>query len=256
LTAYLGAQAVCDLIFGWIQMVRELDAATTFNEVRGAGQRYGRLVGAQTARILILLATAAIAEGGLIARLMKLPRARQASAALAAETGGVELEAAGKIKEVHVTQGGVAITLEGGAAKGAVGVAMAAHGTRPSPGTTATEKFGVRKYEDMPRPRPAGTEAHHGVMSAWMESRFPKYQRGEAPAVLIPEEMHHATRAAQNRWRSAMTEKMGGRFDWGKVPEVEIRKLSEEMFDAAKVPKSVRQEFWRQFNQYMATLAI
>src|SRR6185436_13601855 len=41
LTAYLGARAVCDLVFGWIQMVRELDAATTFNEVRAAGQRYG-----------------------------------------------------------------------------------------------------------------------------------------------------------------------------------------------------------------------
>ena len=127
LTAYLGARAVCDLVFGWIQMVRELDAATTFNEVRAAGQRYGRLVGAQTARVLILLATAAIAQGGLIARLMKLPRATQASAALATETGGVALEAVGSVKEVRVLESGVAIIVEG-AAKGAVGVAMAAHG--------------------------------------------------------------------------------------------------------------------------------
>jgi len=121
LTAYLGARAVCDLVFGWIQMVRELDAAKTFHEVRAAGQRYGLLVGAQTARILILLATAAIAQGGLIARLMKLPRATQASAALAAETGGVALEAVGAVKEVRVLQGGVAI-------------AMASHG--PMSGTT------------------------------------------------------------------------------------------------------------------------
>jgi len=42
LTEYLGAQAVCDLVLGWIQMVRELDAATTFNEVRAAGERHGR----------------------------------------------------------------------------------------------------------------------------------------------------------------------------------------------------------------------
>jgi hypothetical protein len=130
LTAYLGAQAVCDLIFGWIQMIRELDAATTFNEVRAAGQRYGRLIGAQTARILVLVATAAIAQGGLIARLMKLPRAAQASAALAAETGGVGLEAVGAVKEVRVLQGGVAITVEG-VANGAVAVAMAAHGAGP-----------------------------------------------------------------------------------------------------------------------------
>src|SRR6185369_16718835 len=130
LTAYLGARAVCDLVFGWIQMVRELDAATTFNEVRAAGQRYGRLVGAQTARILILLATAAIAEGGLIARLMKLPRATQASAALTAETGGVGLEAVGAVKEVRILQGGVAITVEG-AATGALGIAMTANGPVP-----------------------------------------------------------------------------------------------------------------------------
>ncbi|HZN96442.1 MAG TPA: hypothetical protein VFB61_01770 [Gemmatimonadales bacterium] len=126
LTAYLGAQAVCDLVFGWIQMVRELDAATTFSEVRAAGERYGRLVGAQTARILILLATAAIARGGLVARLMKLPRATQASAALAAETSGVGLEAVGAVKGVRVLQGGMAMTLPG--------VAMASHGPVPGIG--------------------------------------------------------------------------------------------------------------------------
>jgi putative RNase toxin 47 of polymorphic toxin system len=125
LTAYLGAQAVCDLIFGWIHMVAELDAATTFEQVRTAGQRYGEKVGAQTARILILLATAAIAEGGLIARLMKLPRAAQASAALATETGGVGLEAVGGITGVRVGSTGIVI---------AGGVAMAAHG--PVPGVS------------------------------------------------------------------------------------------------------------------------
>jgi len=146
LTAYLGARAVCDLIFGWIQMVRELDAATTFDQVREAGQRYGHLVGAQTARILVLLATAAIARGGVIARLMKLPRATQASAALAAETGGVGLEAVAAVKEVRVLKGGVAITVEG-VAKGAAGVAMASHGAPPplgqaSPSLPSTHTVG------------------------------------------------------------------------------------------------------------------
>ena len=133
LTAYLGARAVCDLVFGWIQMIKELDVAKTFDEVRAAGQRYGRLVGAQTAKILILLATAAIAEGGVIARLMKLPRAAQASAALAAESGGVTLQGVGAVKDVRVLQGGVAITV-GGVASGAMGVAMASHDALQQPG--------------------------------------------------------------------------------------------------------------------------
>jgi hypothetical protein len=123
-------------------MVRELDAATTFNEVRSAGQRYGRLVGAQTAKILILLATAAIAQGGLIARLMKLPQAVQASATLAAETGGVTLEAVGAVKGAQVLQGGVAITVAG-AAQGAAAVAMAAHGEGPGTGGGRAQKSAI-----------------------------------------------------------------------------------------------------------------
>jgi len=254
LTAYLGAQAVCDLIFGWIQMVRELDAATTFDQVREAGQRYGRVIGTQTARILIMLATSAIAEGGLVARMMKLPRVNQASAALAAETGGVGLEAVGAVTGVSVLQGGVAITVEG-AATGAVAVAMAARGTPPSSGTTATEKYAVRKYKDMPRPRPAGTEAHHGVLDAWMRKRFPRYRSGEAPAVLVEGGAHDLTRGVFNRWLAMMNKRMGGVFDWGKVSESEVRDLSEQLFDAAEVPAGIRQEFWRQFEQYKASLS-
>jgi len=134
-------------------------------------------------------------------------------------------------------------------------VTMAAHGAPPSPGTTAPEKFEVRKYKDMPRPRPAGTEAHHGMISKWMEKHFPRHQPEKAPAVLMPRETHHATRDVFNRWRAAMTEKMGERFDWGKVSEAEIRNLSEMMFDSAGVPTNVRQQLWEQFDRYMATLS-
>jgi len=52
-----------------------------------------------------------------------------------------------------------------------------------------------------------------------------------------------------------MTERMGGNFDWGKVSESEIRDLSEKLFDVAKVPQEVRLEFWKQFEQYKATLS-
>ena len=145
LTAYLGARAVCDLIFGWIQMVGELDDATSFDQVREAGQRYGLKVGTQTARILILLATAAIAKGGVIARLMKLPGANQASAALATETGGVGLQVAGQVKEVRVLQSGVAITVQG-----AVGVAMAAQG--PAPGAAPSHPKRVLILDENGRP--------------------------------------------------------------------------------------------------------
>src|SRR6185436_19366628 len=119
----------------------------------------------------------------------------------------------------RVLQGAVTIVVEG-AATGSVAVAMAAHGAPPS---GPASKFEVRKYKDMPRPRPAGTEAHHGMLSKWMEKHFPKYQPGEAPAMLIGDEAHHLTRGAFNKWKAMMTERMGGGFDWSKVSESEIR---------------------------------
>ena len=162
LTAYLGARAVCDLIFGWIQMVKELDAARTFDEVRAAGQRYGHLVGAQTARTLVLLATAAIAQGGLIARLMRLPRAAQASTALAAETGGTGLEAVAAVKEVRVVQSGVAITVVG-VAKGAVSVTMAGQsapqrGPNAAPPAKAANKLPWRPWGEYEKVTVGGRE--------------------------------------------------------------------------------------------------
>jgi hypothetical protein len=112
LTAYLGAQTVWNLVFGWIQMVREADAAKTFDELRAAGERYGRLIGAQTARILVMVMTAVIAEGGIVARVLDLPKAAQASAALAAETGGMlGLAGVGQVSGVAVAASGVTVVL-------------------------------------------------------------------------------------------------------------------------------------------------
>ena len=114
----------------------------------------------------------------------------------------------------------------------------------------STSKFKVGRHGDMPNPRPTGTESHHGVMSAWMKKHFPKYVSDDAPAVLMSTDAHNATRGVYNRWRAAATERMGGTFDWGKVTEAEMKALSEQMFDAAKVPEAVRKEYWSQWKSY------
>jgi len=66
---------------------------------------------------------------------------------------------------------------------------------------------------------------------------------------------HDATRAIFNKWWAMMRGRMGGNFDWGKVSETEIRALSEKLFDVAGVPQGARQEYWKQFEQYKATLS-
>ena len=190
-----------------------------------------------------------------MARLMKLPRATQASAALAAETGGVGLEAVGAVKGVQVLQGGVAITVDG-AATGAVVVSMAAHGDsangREQPEGSQPE-YKVEQHGKMPSPRP-GQHSHHGVMSAWMKKHFPGYDPNKAPAILMPEEAHRATFGIYNEWRTMVTRRMGGRFDFSRVSEAEMRALSEKMFDAARVPAGVRHEYWTRFERMMMEL--
>lgn len=94
-------------------------------------------------------------------------------------------------------------------------------------------------------------ESHHGVMSKWMQTHVPGYDADRAPTVLMPREAHNATRGAFNTWRAEMRSRMGGTFDWSKVSQAEARNLAERLFDAAKVPVGVRQEYWRQFESFL-----
>jgi hypothetical protein len=221
LTAYLGARAVCDLVFGWIQMVRELDAAATFDEVRAAGQRYGRLVGAQTARILVLLATAAIAKGGLIARLMRLPRASQASAALATEAGGVGLEVVGTVQESRVLQNGVAITIEG-AAKGVVGAAMASHGAPQRPGEPPPRPATQTSQRPQRGPYEAALAGgrHAGLLKNYAGRSAAEIQKGiaslERQAVLHGEKVANPAQFAERWGQMGANEQAGLMRYWQK----------------------------------------
>jgi hypothetical protein len=125
LTAYIGADAMWNLVAGWIQMVAEADAARTFSQLRAAGERYGRVVGAQTARLLVMLVTAVVAEGGMAAKLLALPGAAQAQLRLAADVNGLGLAAVEQASSVLVAADGVTIALAP-AATGAQALAMAA----------------------------------------------------------------------------------------------------------------------------------
>jgi HNH/Endo VII superfamily toxin with a SHH signature len=47
---------------------------------------------------------------------------------------------------------------------------------------------------------------------------------------------------------------LGGKFDWSKITEEQMRSLSEEMFDASRVPEDVRQEYWKEFEKMKAVM--
>jgi hypothetical protein len=130
LTAYLGAQALWELIGGWVQMVREVNRARTFDEVQAAGWRYGRTIGANTVRIVVMVVTAALSEGGAVARLLKLPKVPPASAALLADTGGqMGLLQLGEVRAAATSSRGVTVVLTPARiAQQATTLAMAAKG--------------------------------------------------------------------------------------------------------------------------------
>lgn len=114
-------------------------------------------------------------------------------------------------------------------------------------------QFTVARHADMPSPRP-GQHSHHGVMSAWMNARYPNYDPMRAPAVLMPEQNHRATFGVYNTWRAEAKSHMGGSFDWTRVSELQMKQLSEKMFDAAKVPTAARNEYWDWYQRMKGAL--
>ncbi|WP_395855948.1 hypothetical protein [Cystobacter fuscus] len=124
LISYVGVDTFWGLLLGFKRLVLEADRATTFQELREAGERYGKVMGRNAARAFAMLTMAAIGNTapGLAAKVPKLPGAQQA--AVQAETQiGIRLAAVGGVETVAVSAESVTIALAPGA------VAMTARGS-------------------------------------------------------------------------------------------------------------------------------
>jgi len=130
LIAYLGVETFWNLIAGYLRMDAEARVATTFGQLREAGERYGQVLGGQAAKVVIMVVLSALSEGGLVARLGIFPKAAQASELLAQETGGLlDLGKVGNIRGVQISSGGVTLTVATAVqGVGATALAMAAQG--------------------------------------------------------------------------------------------------------------------------------
>ncbi|RYZ13549.1 MAG: hypothetical protein EOO70_08480, partial [Myxococcaceae bacterium] len=117
LIAYLGVDTVWSLIHGWMRLAEAVAEATTFDELRDAGEQYGEVMGQNAARAFVMLATAALGSTAetLAAKVPTLPGSAQASLVAAAE-GGFRLGAVAQVESVAVsTTGDILITLAPGA---------------------------------------------------------------------------------------------------------------------------------------------
>ncbi|QAT84774.1 putative lipoprotein [Corallococcus coralloides] len=124
LIAYVGVDTFWSLIVGFKRLVEDAERATTFDDLREAGERYGKVMGRNAARAFAMLATAALGNtaAGLGAKVPMLPGAAQAAVQAEAQMG-VRLAAVADVGTVAVSAETVTIALAPGA------VAMAAKAT-------------------------------------------------------------------------------------------------------------------------------
>jgi hypothetical protein len=98
LLAWLPVRTLWSLMDGWGRLAYEVDRATSFEQVEAAGARFSKVMGENTAHVVVMVVTAVVTGGAtkLSARLPKLPGF--AWAAARAEAQGVPLAAVGEVE--------------------------------------------------------------------------------------------------------------------------------------------------------------
>jgi hypothetical protein len=120
LVGYVGVHTLYTLGGGFVDLIENSEKATTFDALHDAGESFARVMGADAARILVMVATAAVGTGlshGLtqLAKVLpNLPGAAQASE-LAVQEGAVALEEVAAVESVTIGKGGLTISLVNGA---------------------------------------------------------------------------------------------------------------------------------------------
>jgi hypothetical protein len=173
LWGYLGFE-LFDLIRAYRRLSEEAARATTFAELREAGERFGRVIGPNSVRILVLVGTAAVGEtAALVSRAPKLPGFGQASRTVELNTGWNLMDAAVRAERVIVSvpEG----TLRAVLPMTAVAMSARGGGDKSSGGGSGTPKEGrvlpsghrafksFDDFKDFMGPAGEGKQWHHIV---------------------------------------------------------------------------------------------
>jgi hypothetical protein len=125
LILWVGAKTLYSLITGWFQLMEEVKVATTFEEVREAGEKFGKLFSREAAQAFAMIVMALLTHTakGFAEQVGTLPGSAQVSMQ-AAGREGILLPEVSAAQSVTVTTEGFSVVLAPGA------VAMAARGGR------------------------------------------------------------------------------------------------------------------------------
>ena len=113
-----------------------------------------------------------------------------------------------------------------------------------------SQVFDIVEYGD----KTPGLENHHGVLDIWATHNIDGYKSraSKSTTIALTPEQHAATKSVYRDWLYEKTgKKVGGKVDWTSVLPQEVQDLSERMFDAANVPLSARNDYYREFNCYI-----
>jgi hypothetical protein len=125
LVLWVGASTLYNLVAGWFQLMEEVKTATTFEEIREAGEKFGKLFSREAAQAFAMIAMALLTHStkGFAEQVGTLPGSAQVSMQ-AAGSEGILLSEVGAVESVAVTAEGFSVALAPGA------VAMAARSAR------------------------------------------------------------------------------------------------------------------------------
>lgn len=194
LLGWLGVDTVWSLMRGWVRLTEDAHRATSFAQLSAAGERFGRVMGENTARVLVMLVAAVL--GGTVKTLaQKLPRLPgfQQAAVQAEAQGGVRLAAVAEVETVAASSEGtfsVVMQRPGSPASAApAGARAAATVIRHQGGNRQVLIDGQRWHvpaskslKDIPKSDPVGDQLQAAALRAaqrWI-SRGPKPQEEEA----------------------------------------------------------------------------
>jgi len=112
LILYVGVDTLRNLVNGWRQLMDEVKVAATFEQIRDAGERFGKIIGRQAARAFAMLLMAAIGSTAqqFAAKVPTLPGSAQV-AARADGTARIPLSALGSVEEIALGAEGVSVTV-------------------------------------------------------------------------------------------------------------------------------------------------
>ena len=120
---YVGYDTLRNLVTGWAELTEAAKVATTFEELRDAGERFGKIIGREAARAFAMLLVAAIGRTAheFAAKVPTLPGSAQVAMQAQGEAG-IWVPALGAVEEIALSAESISVTLPANA------VAMASRG--------------------------------------------------------------------------------------------------------------------------------